>query len=83
MASASLSLGTPVLPYCAKSQLFSMTSLCLQTLYHVGNSYILASSSASLRYRLGILWTRATVWWIPRKTSEKISPQWCWSLLNH
>lgn len=36
-----------------------------------------------MRYSLGYLWNTASVCWLWRNTSQKIPPQWYWSLPNH
>jgi hypothetical protein len=41
----------------------------------------ITKSNCSMRYNLGYLWNTASV--LSKNTSEKMLPQWCWSLLNH
>ena len=41
----------------------------------------ITKSSHSMRYNLGYLWNSFFV--LPENNSQKILPQWCWSLLNH
>jgi hypothetical protein len=41
----------------------------------------ITKSSHSTKYNLGYLWNTASV--LSENTSQKLSSQWCWSLLNH
>lgn len=56
-------------------------SMFPKSLPHMEDSYILLSSAASLRYSFGAPLPLDHHLWV--NTSQKILPQWCWSLLNH
>ena len=64
-----------------KPQLFFMTLSGLQNQYQLGDSYILPSTAAAWGTTLAISRTQFFV--LSENSSQKISPQWCWSLLNH
>jgi hypothetical protein len=68
----------------AEPQLLCMTASCLQNQYHLGDSYTLPSPTTAQGTTLAISGTcvlSASV--LSKNTSQKMSPQWCWSLLNH
>jgi hypothetical protein len=72
---------SPMASHSAEPQLLCVTPSCLQNQYHLGDPYILPSLAAagvqpwlSLEHSLFVL---------SENTSQKMSPQRCWSLLNH
>jgi hypothetical protein len=83
IASPGLSPGTLDLPHSAKPQLLSMPSTCFQNQHRLSDSY---TSKFSCRCKVHPWWlwnTAASVCWPWGNTSQKTSPQWCWSLLNY
>ena len=65
----------------AKPQLLCVTPSCLQNQYHLGDPYTLPSPTAA-----GVqLWLSLehSLFVLSGNTSQKMSSQRCWSLLNH
>jgi hypothetical protein len=64
--------------YNAKPQRLFINLLCLLNQYY-RITFALPSLAVSARYNCGHFWNTASGCWLSGNTSQKISPQWCWS----
>jgi hypothetical protein len=73
---------SPLLPLIVLS-ISTMTPSCIPNWNDMKHCYSLSCLVACMSCSLSPLCTTASVWWPWSNVSQKILPQWCWSLLNH